>query len=108
MDFFKRLFGGGGSATGAAGDPHGLYFYILPDGCDEVVRLRINSMNDLSETDDGGSYFTRKLVRGVKCPRFVEVELSFDANRKLIGSDIKGGRLVDEAAYAAWQASDTQ
>ena len=50
MDFLKRLFGGGG-ASGE--DSAGLYYYVKPKGCDEVVRVRINRNNDLSLDDDG-------------------------------------------------------
>jgi hypothetical protein len=103
MDFLKRLFGGGGGAK-VEGDPNGKYFYIQPNGCDEVVRVRINMMNDLSLDDEGKNYWVHKLVRGVKCRQPVEADFYFSTARKFITADLKDGVLVDEAAYDAWLA----
>ena len=102
MGFFKRLFGG---APRPAGDATGEYFYIRPDGCDEVVRVRIDRNNDLSLADDNQTLFIRKSVRGksYKC-RPVELEATFDANRRLQHAEVTGGTLVTQADYDAWQA----
>lgn len=102
MGFLKKLFGGGGG--GQTGDPKGIYFYVQPNGCEEVVRVRIDRNNDLSLTDDGTTYWVRKLVRGVKCRQMVEMELHFNEARQLIENHVKDGVLVDEAAYQAWVA----
>jgi hypothetical protein len=111
MGFLKKIFGGGGGSapsassglTGkVAGDPKGLYFFVQPDNCDEVVRLRVNGDNDLSLKDDETGYWVHKVVRGTKCFNGVEVDLFFDMNRRLTDSQLKGGKLVDEAAYTAW------
>lgn len=104
MDFLRRLLGGSGT-SGTAGDPNGIYFYVLPDGCDEVVRVRVNRLNDLSLTDDGKSYWVHKLVRGVKCRQQVELDLYFDGNRRLKNSELSGGTLVTEAEYNEWVAA---
>jgi hypothetical protein len=106
MGFLKRLFGGGGGAS-APGDAVGMYYYVRPRGCDEVVRVRIDRNNDLSLSDDGGSYWVHKLVRGVKCRENVELDLFFDGNRRLTDKQVKNGELVDEAAYNAWTATQT-
>ncbi|MBL8130258.1 MAG: hypothetical protein JNL42_00245 [Anaerolineae bacterium] len=99
MDFLKRLFGGGGQNL-----RDGLYFYIQPRGCDEVVRVRINMMNDPS-LDESGGYFVHKTVMGVKCFQRAELTLTFDRNRKLINKEVSGGVLVDESDYDAWVAA---
>ena len=103
MNIFKKLFGGGGDSSA---DKSGLYFYVQPKGCKEVVRVRIDRNNDLSQSDEGG-YFVRKSVRGVdyKCNRTAELELTFDDQRRLQQSDVSGGALVTEADYQAWLAS---
>jgi hypothetical protein len=106
MDFLKKLFGGGGDKSGSrsfGGDPDGLYYYVQPRGCDEVVRVRVHRYNELSERDEGG-YWARKVIRGTKCTQGVELDLYFDGNRKLTNHEIKGGALVDVAAYEAWVA----
>lgn len=104
MDFFKRLFGGGGdqSSAGVAGDRAGMYFYVRPNGCDEVVRVRIDRNNDLSLADDNTGYWVRKHVRGEACRQPVELELHFDSNRRLTNSSAEGGTLVEQAEYDAW------
>lgn len=104
MGIFKRLFGGGSSAggtKGAAGD-RGLYFFVKPEGCEEVIRVRIDPMNDLSESDDGKSFYVRKVASGVKCFKKVEMEFAFNGGKQLVEKDIKGGTLVEESDWIAW------
>ncbi len=107
MDILKRLFGGGGGGSKVSGDAVGMYFYVRPRGCEEVVRVRIDRNNDLSMSDDGGSYWVHKVVRGVKCRENVELDLYFDGNRRLTDKQVTNGELVDEAAYNAWTAAQT-
>lgn len=104
MGIFKRLFGGGGGAgQKSSDDPNGMYFYVQPRGCDEVVRIRINMMNDPSQHDDGG-YWVHKVVRGNKCLQSAELDVYFDSNRRLKNTNVKNGTVVDAAAYDAWRA----
>jgi hypothetical protein len=78
MNFLRSLFGG---PRGSAADRSGLYVYVRPTGCDEVIRVRINLLNDLSD-------------------------LAFDGQRRIREQHITGGEFVDAAAYEAWlQAS---
>jgi hypothetical protein len=107
MEFIRKLFGGGGSRGGSVGDRAGLYFYVKPNGCSEIVRVRINSNNDLSLADDNKTYFVRKMVRGTsyKCNREAELEVSFDANRRLTEQKVTGGALVTQQEFEAWLAS---
>lgn len=82
------------------------YFYIRCDHCGEVLRGRVDLLNDLSvEYDDKGSpasYFTRKGLVGAKgCYRPIQVELTFDRNRQLVGQEAKGGKFVEETDYLA-------
>lgn len=101
MDFLRRLFGGGGGD-----DSKGMYVYVRPRGCDEVVRVRIDRYNDLSLSDDGETYWVHKYVRGTKCFQQVEVDLFFDKNRQLQNSEVAGGSLVSEEEYNAWVSSN--
>lgn len=82
------------------------YFYVRCDRCGEILRGRADLLNDLSvEYDDKGapaSYFTRKVLVGAKgCYRPVEVELTFDRNRQLVGQEAKGGQFIEEKDYLA-------
>lgn len=104
MDFLRKLLGGGGSPR--SGDV-GLYFYIRPRGCQEVVRVRIDPNNDLSLEDDNSTYFVRKTVRGTtyKCTRSAELYISFGADRRIREIEVLDGEQVSEAEYNAWIAA---
>jgi hypothetical protein len=81
----------------------GLYYYVRCNRCGEVIRARINPMNDLSAPDDGEGLFTRKVIVGQRCYNRIEAEFHYDSKRKLINSDITGGTLTDKEAYEADQ-----
>lgn len=108
MQFLRNLFGGGSRPARQAGDPDGLYYFVRPDGCEEVVRVRINRNNDLSLTDDGSGYLVRKHVRGVKCRQGVELDLYYNSKRQLVNAEVAGGVLVTEADYEAWLAQQRE
>jgi hypothetical protein len=105
MNFLRNLFGGG-SQGGNQEDKVGIYFYIQPNGCQEVVRVRIDRNNDPS-LDEDGTYFVHKTVRGTtyKCTRSAELELRFDTSRRLQQTTVSGGKEVTKADYEAWLAT---
>ena len=100
MNFLKKLFGGD-----AKRDDRGEYFYVTPHRCDDVLRVRVDMNNDLSQRDDASGYWVRKLASSsnYKCNQ-VELTLYFDSNRRLVDQEIEGGKLVDKAAYETWNA----
>lgn len=109
MELLKRLFGGGAARPASGretGDRAGLYFYVRPTGCQEVIRVRIDKNNDPSMADDG-TYFVIKTVRGstYQCNRSAELHLHFDRERRLQSTDVTGGALVDQAEYESWLAA---
>ncbi len=107
MEFLKKLFGGSSTSGTSGGDRNGMYFYVKPRGCDEVVRVRIDMNNDLSLADSGNDYFVIKTVRGTsyKCTRSAELHLQFGGDRRLRNSEVSGGDLVKKEDYDAWLAS---
>ena len=96
MNFLKTLFGGGGR-----NEDRGMYFYVRPKMCQEVLRIRVDPLNDLSRTDDGKGYWCRKLASAARCPFQAEVEIYFDKNKRMTGSDVTNGELVSEGEWAA-------
>ena len=98
MNFLKNLFGGGSRS-----DDRGMYFYVRPKMCQEVLRIRVDPLNDLSRTDDGKGYWCRKLASAARCPFQAEVELYFDKNKRIKDSRVKNGALVSEAEWEAGQ-----
>jgi len=103
MDFLKKLFGGGG---GSRSDDRGIYFYVQPKMCQEILRIRVDPMNDLSKTDDGDGYYVRKLASGHRCPFQAELEVFLDKNKRVQNTDVTNGKLVDEADWQAQQPDD--
>lgn len=110
MDFFRRLFGGGGGGVpGSRGykgkEPGALIFYVQPKGCDEVVRIRVSLNSELSQNDDYKGYFVQKTAMGTKCFQRAEITFSFDANKRLINTEVTNGEVVDEDTFINWQMS---
>lgn len=70
--------------------------------CGEEIQAQVNLHNDLSPSydDEQTSYYCRKVLIGDQglCFQRIEVELKFDANRKLINRQIQGGQFIDEEA----------
>jgi hypothetical protein len=93
-DLFGKLFGGGGQNSGPE-----LYVYIRPKMCREIVRVRINLYNDLSQTDDESGYIVRKEARGNRCPFPAEFTLHFDRNRNVTEREIENGEFATEENY---------
>lgn len=101
MNFLKNLFGGGNQDGG----DRGMYFYVQPKRCDEIVQVRIDPMNDLSQSEEGDGYVVRKMVSAIRCPFQAEMTVHYDKNRKPTRVDVENGEQVDEAAYKAWEDS---
>jgi len=107
MGFFRKRtpkFGTPGSSP-ELGDKNAYFVYVRPKRCEEVVRVRINLMNDLSLTDDGSGYFVRKIASAYRCPFQAEVSLLFDRQKRLVESQVENGEMVTQADYVAWQSS---
>lgn len=98
MDFIKKLFSGGG---GSRSDDRGVYFYIQPKMCQEILRVRVDPMNDLSKTDDGDGYYVRKLASGHRCPFQAELEVFFNKDRRVVNTEVTNGKMVTEADWSA-------
>lgn len=96
MSFFKKLSNIFSSSTNA----NAYWLAVQCKRCGEVIRARINLNNDLSldyDQDDRATYFCRKMLIGEgRCFQRIEVELTFDENRRLIDRQITGGKFVDE------------
>ena len=98
MNIFKSLFGGLSRS-----DDRGVYFYVQPKMCQEILRVRVDPLNDLSRTDDGKGYWCRKMASAARCPFQAELELYFDKNKRFTNGDVTNGELVSEAEWLARQ-----
>lgn len=97
MNFLKSLFSGPPS-------DRGLYLYVKPKACQEILRIRIDTSNDLSLADSGDGYFVRKMARGNRCPFPVEMQIYFDKNRRMTDKQIENGEFVSQEEYDAFMA----
>jgi hypothetical protein len=89
--FLQKLFGGGGSG-GARSHDGGIYVRVKCDACGEIVQTRINPTSELSQSDEGGGYYVRKVLVGQQCFRPIEVQLRYsDLRGTEISRDIRGG-----------------
>lgn len=94
MNFLRNLFGG------QAADPdRGVYIYVKPKMCQEILEIRIDTLNELSAMEDEDAYIVRKLTKAVRCPFATEVLAKFDNKRRLISTDVKNGEIVSKEDY---------
>ena len=88
--------GGGSSASQA----RQLYeFAVQCRRCGDVLPAYVNLQNDLSQDYERDVWFVRKLISGSganRCFQQIEVQLTFDANKKLIEREITGGTFVHD------------
>lgn len=89
-----------------ARDRYAWWLYVQCDRCGEKLRTRIDLRNDLSvqygEVDGKVTYFCRKTLTGSgRCFQPIEAGLTFDAGRRLIERQIRGGRFLSEEEYLA-------
>ncbi len=99
-DLYSRLTSGGGK------DAHLYWVYVRCNRCQEKIRFHVDLRNDLSiqygETEKDDVYFTRKRVIGSQgCFNAIDVELTFDRDRRLIDQQITGGQFISQEEYAA-------
>lgn len=102
MSFLKKisdLF----SSPGTGDDP-AYWIYVKCKRCGETIRTRVDLHNDLSanfgEGGEGITYFCRKVLMGQeRCFQRIEVQLTFDQERKLIDRQISGGDFIVEDQY---------
>ena len=83
----------------------GMYYFIKCKRCGEVIRIRIDPMNDLSWDDSNTALFVRKTIVGRRCYSRIEAEFTYDKDRNLTHSEVESGTLVDRDAYDADQAA---
>ena len=97
FDKMRAALSGGGSSASRPGE---LYeFAVQCRRCGDVLAAHVNLQNDLSQDYERNVWFVRKLVSGSganRCFQQIEVQLTFDANKKLLEREITGGIFVDE------------
>jgi hypothetical protein len=106
MNFLKQIANFLTARPMPMGSDVGLYYYVKCNRCGEIIKVRINPMNDLSRSDDDSTLFVRKVIVGRKCYNRIDAEFTYNSARKLMNTEISGGDLVDERDYDEQQAAD--
>ena len=110
MSLLKRL--GKALVGGQHSDPNALWVYVRCKRCGEAIAARVSTRSDLSidydENGRPGGYHVRKVLIGGKrrCYQPVEVNLTFDAGRRLLEREISGGEFITAEEYAAESAPE--
>ena len=94
-DFFKR-----------DSDPNIHREYVRCSRCGEKIAVRVNLANELTpQYDEGeGAYYARKGIVGsgkTRCFQSIEIELYFDATRRLVSRHITGGEYITREEFDA-------
>ncbi len=97
FDKVRAALSGGGSSAIPASQ---LYeFTVQCRRCGDLLTAHVSLQNDLSQDYERNVWFVRKLISGSganRCFQQIEVQLTFDANKKLIEREITGGTFVED------------
>ncbi|HEX2324070.1 MAG TPA: hypothetical protein VHQ00_01660 [Chloroflexota bacterium] len=108
MSFFSKLLGAfrGQAPAGDDAGRNAFWVYVRCNACGEPIRVRINREHDLSaEYDEGSdaasSFHVHKEVVGQRCFRRIQVDLTFDGQRKVSDQQAQGGAFLTREEYEA-------
>ena len=107
MGLFKKLSGLFSSSPKE--DNKAYWLYVQCERCGEKIKSRVDLYNDLTPiyNETGVTYFCRKVLIGQgRCYQKVEVEMSFDEQRKLTSKEIQGGKLISQKEFEQEQVPE--
>jgi hypothetical protein len=103
MSFLKKLRASLGSSTAASSRE--IYpITVRCRRCGETLTTVVNLSNDLSQDYERDVFYVRKLISGSganRCFQQIEVQLTFDAHKRLLEREITGGIFIDEVGGEA-------
>jgi hypothetical protein len=102
MSFLKKI----ASALSPKGAEEGkaLWVYVRCGKCGETIKTRLDLTHDLTPnySDEGRvtDYVLRKVLIGSqRCFEPIEVQLTFDPQRKVTSREIVGGQFISKEEY---------
>ncbi|MFN8455609.1 MAG: hypothetical protein U0401_13240 [Anaerolineae bacterium] len=98
LDSLKSFLGGGPPPR-----DEGYWIYVRCRRCGEVIKTRLDLSHNLTENDEGGYTASKTLVGSKLCFERIEVTLTFDEQRRLLGRDITRGDFITAEEFAAVQ-----
>jgi hypothetical protein len=97
LDGLRKVLGGSSSS----GDDV-YWIHARCRRCGEPLLGRVDLRNEPSLTDDGETWMVRKGLIGSgaeRCYQVVEVTLTFDAEKHVLGGEADGGALISKEEY---------
>ena len=96
LNSLKSLFSGGEQPDEAV-----YWIYARCHRCGEVIRTRIDLINNLSPLDEGGYTVHKTLVGSQRYFERIEVRLIFDEGRRLVEREISRGDFITREEFEA-------
>lgn len=80
--------------------------YVRCSRCGEEIPVRVDLEHELTPQygEGEGAYFVRKGVIGsgkTRCFQTIEVQLTFDAQKRVVSRDISGGEFISKEEFEA-------
>lgn len=100
MNIWKKITGA--FSSGSQSDANTYWIYARCNRCGEVLRGRVDLRSELSIQfkQNKTTYFCRKVLIGEqRCFQRIEVQLTFNQQKKLLDREIQGGVFIDRAEY---------
>lgn len=108
-DRLKGMFGSSGESRDDEDDGEAFYLYIECERCKDLVSVRVNRRNDLSQefNQSSGAVTSYRYQKGIvdqKCFRPIHVTITFDSSQREEMRDIAGGRFLTREEFRAAQS----
>jgi len=94
LDSLKSLLGGHSKS-----DETGHWIYVRCGRCGEVIKTRLDLLNNLTQHDEGGYIARKTMVGNQLCFQRIEVTLIFDERRRLAEQTAVGGDIITAEAF---------
>jgi hypothetical protein len=108
-DRLRGIFTSSSDAEDSDDDGEAFHLYIQCERCNDIVSVRVNRRNDLSQefNPSSGAVTSYRYQKGIvdqRCFRPIHVTMTFDSNQREELRDIAGGRFLSREEFRAAQS----
>jgi len=100
VDSLKSIFSAGGEQ---ATDKNTHWIYVRCHRCGETIKTRLDLQHSLNSLDEGGYIARKTLVGNQLCFERIEVTLTFDERKRLVGQEAVRGDIISAEEFEAAQ-----
>jgi len=79
--------------------PDVVSLYLVCNRCGEKLKLRIHMNSEVSQADNGKTFFCQKEALSTKCFQRIPIRVEFDSRRRMVRKEIEGGRFITQAEF---------